>query len=53
MPRGARGAVLAGLVLCLLAGLAGPAWAGPWVDRAAGNLRDGPLYVNPSARPTL
>jgi hypothetical protein len=53
MPRGARGAVLAGLVLCLLAGLAGPAWAGPWVDRAAGNLRDDPLYVNPSARPTL
>jgi hypothetical protein len=45
--------VLAGLVLCLLAGLAGPAWAGPWVDRAAGNLRDDPLYVNPSARPTL
>ncbi len=63
MPRGARSAVrsrpatalavLAGLVLCLLAGLAGPAWAGPWVDRAAGNLRDDPLYVNPSARPTL
>src|SRR5678815_4597176 len=53
MPRGARGAVLAGLVLCLLAGLAGPAWAGPWVDRAAGNLRDDPVYVNPSARPTL
>ena len=43
MPRGARGAVLAGLVLCLLAGLAGPAWAGPWVDRAAGNLRDDPV----------
>src|SRR5512132_204623 len=53
MPRGARGAVLAGLVLCLLAGLAGPAWAGPWVDRTAGNLRDDPLYVNSSARPTL
>src|SRR5918996_1860363 len=45
--------VLAGLVLCLLAGLAGPAWAGPWVDRAAGSLRDDPLYVHPSARPTL
>ena len=41
--------VLAGLVLCLLAG---PAWAGPW-HRAAGSLRDDPLYVNPSARPTL
>src|SRR5215204_3029026 len=53
MSRGARGAVLAGLALCLLAGLAGPAWAGPWVDRTAGNLRDDPLYVNPSARPTL
>jgi hypothetical protein len=53
MSRGVRGAVLAGLALCLLAGLAGPAWAGPWVDRAAGNLRDGPLYVDPSARPTL
>ena len=45
--------VLAGLALCLVAGLAGPAWAGPWVDRAAGNLRDDPLYVHPSARPTL
>ena len=53
MSRGARGAVLAGLALCLLAGLAGPAWAGPWVDRTAGNLRDDPLYVHPSARPTL
>jgi len=45
--------VLAGLVLCLLAGVAGPAWAGPWVDRTAGNLRDDPLYVHPAARPTL
>ncbi|HYN18919.1 MAG TPA: hypothetical protein VEY96_12630, partial [Actinomycetes bacterium] len=63
MPRGAPRAVLArpaailpvltGLVLCLLAGLAGPALAGPWVDNAAGNLRDDPLYVNPAARPTL
>ena len=63
MPRGARRAgrtsparalpVLAGLVLCLLAGLAGPASAGPWVDRATGNLRDDPLYVHPGARPTL
>ena len=53
MPRGSRSAILAGLVLCLLAGLATPAWAGPWVDRTAGNLRDDPLYVNPSARPTL
>ena len=53
MPRGARSAILAGLALCLLAGLATPAWAGPWVDRTAGRLRDDPLYVNPSARPTL
>jgi hypothetical protein len=60
MSRRARGAVparalpvLAGLVLCLLAGLAGPAWAGPWVDRTTGNLRDDPLYVHPAARPTL
>src|SRR5215218_5702997 len=42
--------VLAGLLLCLLAG---PAWAGPWVDRTAGHLRDDPLYVHPAARPTL
>ena len=53
MPRGSRSAILAGLVLCLLAGLTSPAWAGPWVDRTAGNLRDDRLYVNPSARPTL
>ena len=45
--------VVAGLVLCLSAGLAAPAWAGPWVDRAAGSLRDAPLYVNAAARPTL
>jgi hypothetical protein len=45
--------VVAGLVLCLLAGLAAPAWAGPWVDRTTGNLRDDPLYVHPAARPTL
>ena len=52
MSRGARRAlpILAGLLLCLLAG---PAWAGPWVDRTAGNLRDDPLYVHPAARPTL
>jgi hypothetical protein len=55
MPRGASRAVLllpalAGLVLCLLAA---PAAAGPWVDRAAGNLRDDPLYVQAQARPTL
>jgi len=53
MFRGPRSAVLAGLVLWLLAGLAGPAWAGPWVDRTAGNLRDDPLYVHPASRPNL
>jgi hypothetical protein len=51
MPR--RAQVLAGLVLCLLVGLAAPASAGPWVDRTAGSLRDDPLYVHPAARPTL
>src|SRR4029450_2114324 len=51
MPR--RVPVLPGLVLCLLVGLAAPAWAGPWVDRTAGGLRDDPLYVHASARPTL
>ena len=53
LARPARVLLLAGLVLCLLAGLAGPAWAGPWVDRAAGSLRDDPLYVHPAARPTI
>jgi hypothetical protein len=58
MPRGVRRALTAAaavalLALLLLAGLAGPAAAGPWVDRAAGNLRDDPLFVDPSARPTL
>jgi hypothetical protein len=57
MSRGARPVravlVVVGLALCLLAMLAGPAAAGPWVDRAAGNLRDDPLYVHPAARPAL
>jgi hypothetical protein len=58
MPRGLRRAVPAAAavvlgVLVLLLGLAGPAAAGPWVDRAAGNLRDDPLFVHPAARPTL
>jgi hypothetical protein len=48
--RAAAVAIFAGLVLCLLAG---PALAGPWVDRTAGSLRDDPLYVHPAARPTL
>ena len=58
MPRDAGRAVLvppamALAVLVLLVGLAGPATAGPWVDRTAGNLRDDPVYVHPAARPTL
>ena len=58
MPRGLRRAVPAAAavalgVLVLLLALAGPAAAGPWVDRAAGNLRDDPLFVHPAARPTL
>jgi hypothetical protein len=32
---------------------AAPAVAGPWVDRTAGSLRGGPLYVDPAASPTL
>src|SRR4029453_13314005 len=55
MPRGVSRAalvlpVLAGLVLCLLAG---PARAGPWGGPGGGGRRDAPLYLNPSARPTL
>jgi hypothetical protein len=58
MPRGARRAVPAAAIVVLLAAvllaaMAAPAAAGPWVDRAAGNLRDDPLYVHPAARPTL
>jgi hypothetical protein len=32
---------------------AGGASVGPWVDRAAGNLRGDRVYVHPAARPTL
>jgi hypothetical protein len=39
--------------LALVAVTAAPAVAGPWVDRTTGSLRDDPLYVNASARPTL
>jgi hypothetical protein len=42
---------LAALVLVALA--AGPAAAGPWVDRTTGNLREDPVYVHPDARPPL
>jgi hypothetical protein len=46
------GLVLAG-ALVVVAVTALPAVAGPWVDRTTGSLRDDPLYVHPSARPTL
>jgi len=39
--------------LALVAATALPALAGPWVDRTTGSLRGDPLYVHPSARPTL
>ena len=39
--------------LAVVAVTAPPAAAGPWVDRTTGSLRDDPLYVNASARPTL
>jgi hypothetical protein len=39
--------------LAVVAVTALPAVAGPWVDRTTGSLRDDPLYVDPSARPTL
>jgi hypothetical protein len=52
--RGGRRAVLAVAgALAVVAVTALPAVAGPWVDRTAGSLRDDPLYVDPSARPTL
>jgi hypothetical protein len=53
MARGARRAALIPVVLVLLVLGAGPAMAGPWVDRTAGNLRGDPVYVDPSARPTI
>jgi len=46
------GLALAG-ALAVVAVTALPAVAGPWVDRTTGSLRDDPLYVHPSARPTL
>jgi hypothetical protein len=52
--RGGRRAVLAVAgALAVVAVTALPAAAGPWVDRTTGSLRDDPLYVDPSARPTL
>jgi hypothetical protein len=55
MPRGWPRAILAvpPMALLVLVLLAGPAAAGAWVDRMAGNLRNDPVYVDPAARPTL
>jgi hypothetical protein len=39
--------------LGVVALVAGPAAAGPWVDRTSGHLRDDPVYVHPDARPAL
>jgi hypothetical protein len=52
--RGGRRVVLAlAGALAVVAVAAAPATAGPWVDRTTGSLRGDPLYVHPSARPTL
>jgi hypothetical protein len=42
-----------GTSLVLVALLAGPALAGPYVDRSAGALRRDPVYVDPGARRAL
>jgi hypothetical protein len=39
--------------LAVVAVTALPAVAGPWVDRTTGSLRGDPVYVHPSAKPTL
>jgi hypothetical protein len=53
MAQGVRRAVLVLVVLILVVLVAGPAEAGPWVDRTTGHLREDPVYVDPSARPTI
>jgi len=50
---GRRAVVALAGALAVVAVTALPAVAGPWVDRTTGSLRDDPLYVHPSARPTL
>jgi hypothetical protein len=50
---GRRVAPALAAALAMVAVTAAPALAGPWVDRTTGSLRDDPLYVNVSARPTL
>jgi hypothetical protein len=39
--------------LGVVAMVAAPAVAGPWVDRTTGSLREDPVYVDPAARPAL
>jgi hypothetical protein len=54
-PRPARRRAMLVLLgaLAVVALAAGPAAAGPWVDRTTGNLREDPVYVHPDARPPL
>jgi hypothetical protein len=51
--RGRRVVLALAGALAVVAAAAAPATAGPWVDRTTGSLRGDPLYVHPSARPTL
>jgi hypothetical protein len=51
--RGWRTVLALAAALAVVVVTALPAAAGPWVDRTAGSLRGDPLYVHPSARPTL
>jgi hypothetical protein len=51
---GRRTVLALAAALAVVVVTAPPAAAGPsWVDRTAGSLRGDPLYVHPSARPTL
>jgi len=50
---GRRALLTLAAALAVVAVTALPAVAGPWVDRTTGSLRGDPVYVHPSARPTL
>jgi len=52
-PRGRRTVLAVAGALAVLVVTALPAVAGPWVDRTTGSLRGDPVYVDPSAKPTL
>ena len=51
--RYSTGALALAGALAVVAVTALPAVAGPWVDRTTGSLRGDPVYVDPSAKPTL